>query len=143
MPDQEGFLRHLAGKIGRTTEKKGRLYFEVADENLLEVVRYLFQTMGCRLSTATGMEMFRGLEILYHFSHDPTGVYFCPRLVIADLKDPKAPSIAPVIKGAEWIEREMSELLGITFVGHPQPERLLTRDHPKVPHLPLRRRRTT
>lgn len=141
MPDKEDFLQRLAGKVGRTIDKEGRLYFEVAGENLLEVVRYLFRTMGCRLSTATAMEMYRGLEVLYHFSHDATGRYFCPRLVITDLKDPKAPSIAPVVKGAEWIEREMSELLGITFVGHPQPERLLTRDHPKTPHLPLRRRR--
>ena len=142
MPDKDEFLRHWAGRIGRTIDKEGRLYFEVAAENLLEVVQCLSRTMGCRLSTATAMEMYRGLEVLYHFSHDPTGRYFCPRLVLTDLEDPKAPSIAPVVKGAEWIEREMSELLGITFVGHPQPERLLTRDHPKAPRQPLRRRRT-
>jgi NADH:ubiquinone oxidoreductase subunit C len=28
-------------------------------------------------------------------------------------------SIAPIVKGAEWIEREMAELFGITFEGHP------------------------
>jgi NADH-quinone oxidoreductase subunit C len=62
-------------------------------------------------------------------------------VVLTDLKDPKMPSIAPIVKGAEWIEREISELFGITFEGHPWPERLLTRDHPHPPDRPLRQRR--
>jgi len=128
--------------MGRTIAKKGRLYFEVAKKDLHDVVGHLFLTKGCRLSTATAMEMYRGLEILYHFSDDATGRYYCPRVVITDLKDPKSPSIAPIVKGAEWIEREMAELFGITFEGHPHPGRLLTRDHPKPPDRPLRLRRT-
>ncbi len=141
MPEKEDFLKVMGSKIGRTVDKKGRFYFEVAEKNLHEVVRYLFSTMGCRLSTATGMEMFRGVEVLYQFSHDPSGQYFCPRVVMPDKKNPRMPSIAPIVKGAEWIEREMAELLGITFEGHPRPEPLLTRDHPQPPDKPLRKRR--
>jgi len=141
MAETEGLLKDLAGKIGRIVEKPGRLYFEVADENILEVAGYLFRKMGCRLSTATAMEMYRGLEVLYQFSHDASGRYFCPRVVITDREVPKMHSIAPVVKGAEWIEREMAELFGITFEGHPFPERLLTRDNDKVPSRPLRLRR--
>lgn len=143
MADRDDFLAGLEGKIGRTTAKKGRLYFEVADKDLHDVVRHLILRKGCRLSTATAMEMYRGLEVLYHFSHDATGRYYCPRVVITDLKNPEMHSIAPIIKGAAWIEREMSELFGITFVGHPNPERLLTRDHPRPPYQPLRLRRRT
>jgi NADH-quinone oxidoreductase subunit C len=143
MPDLVNFLEGLQGKIGRTIAKKDRLYFEVADKDLHDVVRHLFLKKGCRLSTATAMEMYRGLEVLYHFSDDATGHYFCPRVVITDLENPKMNSITPIVKGAEWIEREMSELFGITFVGHHNPERLLTRDHPKAPHQPLRLRRRT
>jgi NADH-quinone oxidoreductase subunit C len=141
MPEKGDFLKSMGPKIGRTIDKKGRLYFEVSAENLHEVVRYLFRTMGCRLSTATGMEMYRGLEVLYHFSHDATGQYFCPRVVMTDKENPRMPSIAPLVKGAEWIEREMAELLGITFEGHPRPEPLLTRNHPCPPDKPLRKRR--
>jgi NADH-quinone oxidoreductase subunit C len=141
MAEKDHFLDGLEGKIGRTIAKKGRLYFEVADKDLHDVVRHLFLTKGCRLSTATATEMYRGLEVLYQFSHDATGRYFCPRVVITDLKNPKMHSIAPIVKGAEWIEREMSELFGIAFDGHPHPERLLTRDHPKPPYQPLRLKR--
>ena len=141
MPEKEDFLKTMGSKIGRPVDKKGRLYFEVSADNLHEVVRHLFRTMGCRLSTATGMEMYRGLEVLYHFSHDATGQYYCPRVVMTDKKNPRMPSITPLVKGAEWIEREMAELLGITFEGHPRPEPLLTRNHPQPPDKPLRKRR--
>jgi NADH-quinone oxidoreductase subunit C len=143
MPEKDRFLKDMAGRINRVVEKKGRLYFEVSDENLLDVVRHLFLTMGCRLSTATAMETYRGLEVLYHFSHDASGRYFCPRVVITDKARPKVTSITPVVKGAGWIEREMFELLGIVFEGHPRLERLLTKDHPQPPDMPLRLRRAT
>jgi NADH-quinone oxidoreductase subunit C len=141
MAEQDRFLDGLEGKIGRTVAKKGRLYFDVAVKDLHDVVRHFFLARGCRLSTASAMEMRRGLEVLYHFSHDATGRYYCPRVVLTNLEAPKMPSIAPIIKGAEWIEREISELFGIVFEGHPHPGRLLTRDHPQPPDRPLRLRR--
>lgn len=142
MAEKDAVLEGLAGKIGRTVAKKGRLYFEVADGDIRDVARHLFVTAGCRLSTATATETRRGLEVLYHFSHDATGRYYCPRVVMTDRGRPTMRSIAPIVKGAEWIEREMAELFGITFEGHPRPERLLTKDHPKPPDKPLRLRRT-
>jgi NADH-quinone oxidoreductase subunit C len=139
--NKDDFLRAMGPKISRTVEKQGRLYFEVADKNLTEVAVYLFRTMGCRLSTATAMETYHGLEVLYHFSHDVTGWYYCPRVVIPDKVHPRVTSITPVIRGAEWIEREMAEFWGITFEGHPRPERLLSKDHPQRLDKPFRFRR--
>jgi len=142
MAEKDAVLEGLEGRISRTVAKKGRFFFEVADEDLRDVARHLFVTKGCRLSTATATETHRGLEVLYHFTDDATGNYYCPRVVMTDRVRPKMRSIAPIVKGAEWIEREMAELFGITFEGHPRPERLLTRDHPKPPDRPLRLRRT-
>jgi NADH-quinone oxidoreductase subunit C len=94
--------------------------------------------MGCRLSTATATEIYKGLEVLYHFSLDETGDYFCPRVIIPNKKNPKMNSITPVVKGAEWIEREMYDLFGIEFEGHPRKELLLTGNHPEGLRQPLR-----
>ncbi|MDI6641206.1 MAG: NADH-quinone oxidoreductase subunit C [Elusimicrobiota bacterium] len=33
--------------------------------------------------------------------------------------------MTPIIKGAEWIEREIWEMLGINFKNHPNLKRLL------------------
>ncbi len=143
MAETPDFFQVMADKIENTIHKKRRHYFEVKDENLHEVAAFLFKTMGCRLSTATATEVHRGIEVLYHFSHDPTGTYYCPRIIISDRERPRMNSITPIVPGAEWIEREMAELLGIDFVGHPKKLPLLSRDNPNFPEKPLRIRRAT
>lgn len=135
------FLDAMKGSIDNVVEKPLRLYFQVPDEKLLETVRYLFVNMKCRLSTATATEVYRGIEVLYHFSDDETGQYFCPRVVITDKEKPRMHSITPIVKGAEWIEREMKEFWGVEFIDHPRPERLLSRNHPEKLDQPMRFRR--
>jgi len=120
----------LGDKVGKSITKKDRFYFEVKDEDLHEVVDYLFNTMGCRLSTATAQETYHWIEVLYQFSFDESGEYFCPRVIMTDKENPEMNSITSIVKGAEWIEREMTDYWGITFRGHPRPEPLLIKNHP-------------
>ena len=35
------------------------------------------------------------------------------------------PSITPVLPAASWIEREIMDLFAVTFIGHPEPGRLV------------------
>lgn len=37
-------------------------------------------------------------------------------------------SLVPVYRGANWMERECYDMFGITFVGHPDPRRILLPD---------------
>jgi NADH:ubiquinone oxidoreductase subunit C len=141
MHNYNDFLSQMGDIIVRKTLKPKRLYFEVEDKNILEVADHLFNKMGCRLSTATAQESYRGIEVLYHFSHDKTGEYYCPRVVMSDKQHPKMSSITPIFIGAEWIEREMAEMFGIVFEGHPKPERLLTGNHPRNLSQPMKHRR--
>lgn len=119
-------------------EKEDRLYFYVDDSRLHEVVKHIFRVLGCRLSTATALERPDGFEVIYHFSHDGSGAYLCPTVFISDKMNPEMNSITPIVRGAEWIEREMMEMFGIKFRGHPRPERLLTLNHPEKLDKPLR-----
>ncbi len=141
MHNYDDFLTQMGDKVVKKTLKTRRLYFEVDDKNIREVADHLFHKIGCRLSTATAQESYRGIEVLYHFSHDRTGDYYCPRVVITDKQNPKMNSITPIFIGAEWIEREMAEMFGIVFEGHPNPEPLLTGNHPRNLKRPLRHRR--
>lgn len=48
------------------------------------------------------------------------------------------PSIAKIIEGANWIEREIHELFGVEFIKHPELKPLLTENNEKIPKKPLR-----
>lgn len=115
-----------------------RIYIEFEACDIPEVVKYAFNDLGCRLSTASALDTPGGIEILYHFSHDRSGKMITLKTLIKDKSDPHIQSITPFIKGAEWIEREMWEMLGIHFNNHPNLKRLLlAEDWPQDSH-PLR-----
>lgn len=141
MHNYSEFISFMGNKISTVIEKPKRLYFDVENKNIIEVADHLFNKLGCRLSTATGQETYQGVEVLYHFSHDKSGEYYCPRVVIKDKKNPSMNSISNIFVGAEWIEREMAELLGINFIGHPNLEPLLTGNNPQNLREILRHRR--
>ena len=48
--------------------------------------------------------------------------------------DAEAPSITPIVRGADWYEREVWDLFGVRFVGHPDLRRIMLpeewRGHP-------------
>lgn len=115
-----------------------RIYFSVKKEDIFETVKILFKDLGLRFAIASGMEVPDGLEILYHFSFDRTGEMFSVRVLIEDKKNPSIDAITPLFPGAEWIEREMWELLGINFKGHPNLKRLLLADDWPEGNYPLR-----
>ncbi len=56
--------------------------------------------------------------------------------------DPILPSVVPLWKGADWMEREVYDLFGVTFDGHPDLRRILMPSeftaHPLRKDYPLR-----
>lgn len=135
----ETIKEKCSGLISKAEEKsKRRIYFDSEPKNIPALAKYLFRDLGCRFATATGVDTPAGIEIMYHFSYDRQGSIITLRTIIPDKKHPSISSITPIIQGAEWIEREMWELLGIDFVGHPNLKHLLLIDEwPEGKH-PLR-----
>ncbi len=48
--------------------------------------------------------------------------------VECDRASPKAPSVEPVWKTADWMEREVYDLFGVNFEGHPDLRRIMMPD---------------
>ncbi|MEO0185782.1 MAG: NADH-quinone oxidoreductase subunit C [candidate division WOR-3 bacterium] len=115
-----------------------RTYIKINRERVYEFAKYLFYELGCRLSIATGIDTRDGIEILYHFSHDASGTYYNIKTLIPK-DDPKIRSLADFLPAANWIEREIHELLGVDFVGHPNLIPLLTAEDWPENTYPLRR----
>ncbi|HOL65976.1 MAG TPA: NADH-quinone oxidoreductase subunit C [bacterium] len=106
------------------THSSHRVYLTVEKEDLLAVADYLFREKGARFVIASAVDELNQFEILYHFSFDKEDVMVSLRVRLTR-DNPEAPSLSGLIKGAAWIEREMHELFGINFVGHPGLKRLL------------------
>ncbi len=75
------------------------------------------------------------LEVVYHLSsYSFPGRRFKLKVVLPRWKDDKAgelpevPSVAGVWRTADWHERECYDLVGVRFVGHPDPRRILLGD---------------
>ena len=55
---------------------------------------------------------------------------------------PNLPSVIGIWKGADWMEREVFDMFGVVFEGHPDLRRILTWDtfeaHPLRKDYPLR-----
>ena len=114
-----------------------RIYITVDPKRLPDVAEYLYKDVGCRFSIATGMHMAHGIEILYHFAHD-RGNRFVNLRVVLDTQRPSVDSIALRVPAAEWIEREIWEMFGINFSGHPNLKRLLLSEDWPEGEYPLR-----
>jgi len=73
------------------------------------------------LSTITGQDTGSEIELLYHF-WDGRGLTL---RISLPREDPHIATVTDLIPGAAFYEREVSEMLGVTFGGHPDPRPLL------------------
>jgi NADH-quinone oxidoreductase subunit C len=129
----------FAADIEGIVEKSARrAYVEIKPRALPAVASYLFRELGARFNTASGVDARDHIQILYHFSLEGSDLLVSLRVKL-DRQRPEVDSLAPLIKGANWVEREIHELLGVVFRGHPGLKRLLLPEEwPEGVH-PLRR----
>jgi Ni,Fe-hydrogenase III component G len=117
--------RRFSGEIVEAFDKSPkRVYFEIKPDAIVPVARCLFLELGARFNIATAVDARTHIEILYHFTLESINLLVSLRVKL-DRSAPSIESLAPSFEAANWIEREMHELLGIEFRGHPDMRRLL------------------
>jgi Ni,Fe-hydrogenase III component G len=116
-----------------------RIYLDINPADLTDLAQYIFRDMGARFAIASGVDTPKGIEILYHFSFDSSGLVLSLRILL-DINSPEVESLTPIFKAAEWIECEINELLGVNFRNHPNLRHLLLPDDWPKGNYPLRRK---
>ena len=101
-----------------------RVYIEIKPGSVVEMVKYIFHELGARFNIASGVDGRNEMEILYHFTVEDKDLVITLRAILPKTKL-EIDSLTSVFAAAHWIEREIHELLGIKFIGHPQLKRLL------------------
>ena len=137
-------LKNISGKFGGkilniTKRSNKRAYIDIYPKDITEIVRYVFKDISFRFDTASGVDDFDTLEILYHFSHDPSGITISLRAILKDKQDPRIDTITNITRSAWWIERELHELFGIKFNGNSDLRPLLLPDDWPKGVYPLRK----
>ncbi len=115
-----------------------RVYIRVARENLALFARILAKDMKAKFSIATGIHIREGFEVLYHFTFD-RDKFICTIRTIAPHDDPTLDSLVSIIPGTLWIEREIFDILGVRFNGHPNLKRLVKAEFLDENEFPFRK----
>ena len=130
MGKHEDMIKELKGKfsadvLGVIIRSDKRISIQIPEKALLEICKYFHEDLPFRFIIASALESKKGFEIYYHFSDDQTGCIINLHVILPK-ENPKIESLTALFESANWIEREMHELLGIKFLNHPNLEKLIS-----------------
>lgn len=106
------------------------LGLEVEPAHLLEIARFLrdeprlgFDLLSC----VSGVDMLDHLQVVYHL-HSLRNLLTAEVKVRLDRESPAVASVVSLWPGADWQEREVYDLVGVRFIGHPDLRRIMLSD---------------
>ncbi len=138
--------RHLAERLRArfpeailsVAEFRNELTVEVLPERIVEICRFLKEDAETKLemlTDLTGLHYLEGEhehEVIYQLNSLSKNHRI--RLKVRLRPKETVPSVTAVWKGADWLEREVFDLVGIRFTGHPDLRRILMpEDYPDHP----------
>ena len=103
---------------------------EVHKDGLVNVLHFLKDVQGYEvLMDLTGVDYLQPTlrtKIVYWLHHPQT--FERIRIILYAARNECIPSITSLWEGADWYERELFDLFGINFEGHPDMKRILMPD---------------
>ena len=121
-----------------TTITNGELTVQATASGLRLLVTYLRDNAACVFTTLVDItaidwpERDDRFDVVYHFLSMPQNQRIRVKISVAE--DEIVPSITDLHPSANWFEREVFDMYGVMFSGHPDLRRILTdygfRGHP-------------
>ena len=151
-PDAEALeelSEHIAAGLGDALERHsiafGELEISVSAGEIVRVLKFLRDDAGCEFTTLidiTGVDYpsrTRRFDVVYHLLSMTMNQRI--RIKIEADEETLVPSVVSVYPVANWQEREIWDMYGVQFAGHPDLRRLFTdygfEGHPLRKDFPL------
>lgn len=140
-PELLASLGRLFGdKIEARTEFRGETTFQIAPQNLREVVQFCRDELCFDyLLDITSVDNFGEeprFEIVYELYSMPLSIHLRLKLRVSE-DDPTVDTVSDIWPTANWHEREIYDMMGLKFNHHPDLRRILMWDG--YPYFPLRK----
>ena len=130
-PTVEALRATFGDAIGRALVVCGDSVVYVRGDRLLDVMRWLRDTAGQTydyLVDVTAVEYRdreRPLEVVYFLRSLARRADLRVKVELDPRVDLAVDSVVPLWHGADWLEREVYDMFGVTFRGHPDLRRIL------------------
>jgi NADH-quinone oxidoreductase subunit C len=117
--------------IVETVEYRGEQTIVLQPEDLVAVCAYLQKNLAYTfLSSITAVDWLEHVprfDVVYHLLSIPHQCVLRLKVRVGERREehPSVPTVSGVWPGANWYEREVYDLFGITFAGHPDLRRIL------------------
>jgi NADH-quinone oxidoreductase subunit C len=148
MPTAAEYCSTLLGTAVAVSEFKGNTRLVIPAEKIDTVLCGFKENLGFdMLCDLAGIDYLNYPEatdryaVVYSLTNTTTGERVFLKTFVND-PDPELPSVVSLWEGANWMEREVFDMFGISFTGHPDLRRILMPDafvgHPLRKDYPLR-----
>ena len=121
----------FGASVQRVDVVRGETTVTVARAQLLEIVRWLHDDPAerydylCDVTAVEFRDRDREIEVVWHLRSLPHRRFIRLKVLLDKAQPLSVPSVWPVYKGADWLERECYDMFGIRFEGHPDLRRIL------------------
>jgi len=106
----------------------GQTTVQVKKESLVDLLLFLKSDFNFRkLIDLTAVDYIKETKVLY-WLENPTTLERI-RIIVSVMRGEKLPSVIELWPGANWYERELFDMFGVGFLGHPDLKRILMPDH--------------
>lgn len=120
----------LPGSVIKAEVVRGELVVHAVPANIVEVIELLKADRACRFSTLIDItavdypDRAKRFDVVYHLLSMYENARVRVKTEIAE--DDMIASITSVHPSANWFEREVFDMYGVLFTGHPDLRRILT-----------------
>lgn len=125
----ENYLKNLKPR------KEGEnLWINLTTKKLRTTLKHLKAIGLTRISSITGVDTGKNIEVIYHFIHKKKSVNI---KIYVGKRRPVIDTITDIYPGANLFERELYEMLGLQIIKHPNLKKLFLSGN--SPQNPLRK----